>query len=269
MTVSKFVRCGLCSSRPWRWRRSARKRRGIHQHPHRRHRRRLLSARRRDVENLRREDCRRQAVGAIDQGLGRKPQFAASRQGRDRLHARRFARRRLERQRRSRLQEPSSTSCARSPRSIRTTSRSPRSRMPTSTRSPISRASGCRSARRNRAPNSTRARSWPAPACRTRISARCEYLPFSESVELMKNRQLDATLISAGLGVSAIRDLCVSVDCAIVETPKSVVAKIGSPYQSAVIPGGTYKGNDKDVEAASCRTIWSPAPDCPTRKSTR
>jgi uncharacterized protein len=77
-----------------------------------------------------------------------------------------------------------------------------------------------------------------------------QYLPFNESVELMKNRQLDATLISAGLGVSAIRDLCASVDCVIVEIPKSVVAKLGTPYQSAVIPGGTYKGNDKDVDAA-------------------
>ncbi|MGB0084962.1 MAG: TAXI family TRAP transporter solute-binding subunit [Rhodomicrobiaceae bacterium] len=77
-----------------------------------------------------------------------------------------------------------------------------------------------------------------------------EYLPFNESVELMKNRQLDATLISAGLGVSAIRDLCASVDCVIVEIPKSVVAKVGTPYQSAPIPGGTYKGNDKDVDAA-------------------
>jgi TRAP transporter TAXI family solute receptor len=78
-----------------------------------------------------------------------------------------------------------------------------------------------------------------------------EYLPFNESVELMKNRQLDATLISAGLGVSAIRDLCVSVDCVIVEIPKSVVEKMGSPYQSAAIPGGTYKGNDKDVNAVA------------------
>jgi uncharacterized protein len=76
-----------------------------------------------------------------------------------------------------------------------------------------------------------------------------EYLPFNESVELMKNRQLDATLISAGLGVSAIRDLCASVDCVIVQIPKAVVAKMGTPYQSAPIPGGTYKGNDKDVDA--------------------
>ncbi|MBS0247190.1 MAG: TAXI family TRAP transporter solute-binding subunit [Proteobacteria bacterium] len=78
-----------------------------------------------------------------------------------------------------------------------------------------------------------------------------EYLPFNESVELMKNRQLDATLISAGLGVSAIRDLCASVACVLVEIPKSVVDKIGTPYQSAVIPAGTYPGNDKDVTAAA------------------
>jgi uncharacterized protein len=77
-----------------------------------------------------------------------------------------------------------------------------------------------------------------------------QYLPFSESVELMKNRQLDATVISAGLGVSSIRDLCASVDCVIVEIPKSVIAKVGAPYQSAPIPGGTYKGNDKDVDTA-------------------
>jgi hypothetical protein len=35
--------------------------------------------------------------------------------------------------------------------------------------------------------------------------AKVEYLPFGESVELIKNRQLDATLQSAGLGVASIR----------------------------------------------------------------
>jgi TRAP transporter TAXI family solute receptor len=78
-----------------------------------------------------------------------------------------------------------------------------------------------------------------------------EYLPFNESVELMKNRQLDATLISAGLGVSAIRDLCASVECTIVEVPKAVVDKLGTPYQSVEIPGGTYNGNDKAVTTAA------------------
>lgn len=77
-----------------------------------------------------------------------------------------------------------------------------------------------------------------------------EYLPFNESVELMKNRQLDATLVSAGIGVSSIRDLCSSVDCVIVEIPVAIIKKIGTPYQSAVIPANTYKGQDKDVNAA-------------------
>ena len=39
--------------------------------------------------------------------------------------------------------------------------------------------------------------------------SKVEYLSFSESVELIKNRQLDVTLQSAGLGVASLRDLAV------------------------------------------------------------
>lgn len=49
--------------------------------------------------------------------------------------------------------------------------------------------------------------------------AKVEYLPFGESVELIKNRQLDATLISAGLGVAAIRDLAAALKIVIVPIP--------------------------------------------------
>src|SRR3569833_1450230 len=41
--------------------------------------------------------------------------------------------------------------------------------------------------------------------------AKVEYLPFGESVELMKTCQLYATLQSAGLGVSSLRDLATSI----------------------------------------------------------
>jgi TRAP transporter TAXI family solute receptor len=56
-----------------------------------------------------------------------------------------------------------------------------------------------------------------------------EYLPFAESVELMKNRQLDATLQSAGLGVASIRDLAASVPIQVVAVPADLVASVGSP----------------------------------------
>ena len=75
-----------------------------------------------------------------------------------------------------------------------------------------------------------------------------EYLPFGESIELMKNRQLDASLISAGLGVAAIRDLAASVKMVIVTIPADLVPKIGDPaYEAAVIPAKTYDGQNAEV----------------------
>jgi TRAP transporter TAXI family solute receptor len=78
-----------------------------------------------------------------------------------------------------------------------------------------------------------------------------EYLPFAESVELMKNRQLDATLQSAGLGVASIKDLANSVPIVVVEVPATVIDKIGAPYLKATIPAGTYEGQGADVATAA------------------
>jgi hypothetical protein len=82
--------------------------------------------------------------------------------------------------------------------------------------------------------------------------AKVEYLPFGESVELMKNRQLDATLQSAGLGVASIRDLATSVKIVVVPVPADVVAKVGDPaYQPAMIPANTYGGQTEAVATAA------------------
>ena len=105
-----------------------------------------------------------------------------------------------------------------------------------------------------------------APASGTELNARAifaaagmkyedlgkvEYMPFAESVELIKNRQLDATLQSAGLGVASIRDLATSLPINVVAVPKADVEKIGAPYISVVIPAGTYDGQSEDVETAA------------------
>jgi TRAP transporter TAXI family solute receptor len=78
-----------------------------------------------------------------------------------------------------------------------------------------------------------------------------EYLPFAESVDLMKNRQLMATMQSAGLGVASLKDLSNSSDINVVSVQKEVVDKIGPPFISAIIPANTYKGQDKDVPTAA------------------
>ena len=105
-----------------------------------------------------------------------------------------------------------------------------------------------------------------APASGTELNARAifaaaglkyedlgkvEYLPFAELVELIKNRQLDATLQSAGLGVASIRDLATAVPINVVAVPADVVAKIGLPYVSVTIPAGTYDGQPEDVATAA------------------
>lgn len=86
--------------------------------------------------------------------------------------------------------------------------------------------------------------------------SKVEYLPFGESVELMKNRQLDATLISAGLGVAAIRDLATSVKIVIVPIPADVVTKIGeAAYQSGTVPANTYNGQTDAVATVAIQNF--------------
>ncbi len=83
-----------------------------------------------------------------------------------------------------------------------------------------------------------------------------EFLPYAESVELIKNRQLDATLQSSGLGMAAIRDLAATLPITFVAVPNEVTAKIGNAaYQPAVIPAGTYDGQDLDVATVAITNI--------------
>lgn len=85
--------------------------------------------------------------------------------------------------------------------------------------------------------------------------ARVEYLPFGESAELIKNRQIQATLQSAGLGVAAIKDLATTHEITVIGIPAEVVEKIGAPFVPAVIPAGTYTGQTADVPTAAVGNI--------------
>ncbi|TMV89222.1 TAXI family TRAP transporter solute-binding subunit [Thioclava sp. BHET1] len=82
-----------------------------------------------------------------------------------------------------------------------------------------------------------------------------EYLPFAESVELMKNRQLDATFQSSGLGSAALKDLSTTQDVTFVSIPAEISEKLGAPYQAGVIPAGTYPGQDADVPTVAITNI--------------
>ena len=81
--------------------------------------------------------------------------------------------------------------------------------------------------------------------------AKVEYLPYKQSADLLQNRQIDATLQSAGLGNPALRDLANSVDIEFIPIPPDVIKKIGDKaYGNGVIPANTYKGQTVDVPVA-------------------
>jgi TRAP transporter TAXI family solute receptor len=83
-----------------------------------------------------------------------------------------------------------------------------------------------------------------------------EFLPYAESVELIKNRQLDATLQSSGLGMAAIRDLAATMPINFVEIPEDVVLNINNPaYQHGVIPASTYEGQTTDVSTVAIENL--------------
>ena len=78
--------------------------------------------------------------------------------------------------------------------------------------------------------------------------ANVAYLPFGESIELLKDRKVDVILHSAELDTSTLRDLAKNLPVVIVPIPVEVTRKIADPaYVAAAIPAGTYRGQTTDV----------------------
>jgi uncharacterized protein len=82
--------------------------------------------------------------------------------------------------------------------------------------------------------------------------SRVEYLSFGESVELMKNRQLDVTLQSAGLGVASLNNPATSMEIVVVAVPPDVIKRVNDPaYIPATIPANTYSGQTAPVSGVA------------------
>lgn len=92
--------------------------------------------------------------------------------------------------------------------------------------------------------------------------SRVEYLSFGESVELMKNRQLDVTLQSAGLGVASLKDLATSMDIVVVAIPPDILKKVNDPaYIAATIPANTYNGQTAAVPSVAVQNYLATRED--------
>ena len=80
---------------------------------------------------------------------------------------------------------------------------------------------------------------------------RVDYLPYNDAVALMRDGQLDALIVSAGLGVKAVLDLAAGTPVDIVPIGADLVARSGGVFSPVTIPAGTYAGQTQDVPTAA------------------
>jgi TRAP transporter TAXI family solute receptor len=81
---------------------------------------------------------------------------------------------------------------------------------------------------------------------------RTDYLSFSESADQMKNRAIDVTLMSSGLPNPGIMDIATSQDITLVPIEGELLKVLDKDtpfFVPAIIPKGTYRGQDHDVSS--------------------
>lgn len=81
-------------------------------------------------------------------------------------------------------------------------------------------------------------------------------LSFKESSDGLQNGTLDACFVTAGVPNSALQELAVSKGLVLIPVDGSAADKICAKYgfyTKTSIPGGTYKGTDKDTSALAIK----------------
>ncbi len=87
-----------------------------------------------------------------------------------------------------------------------------------------------------------------------------DYSSFSQSVEKIKDGNLDASLITAGSPTASVLELANHHDIKIIPLTGAPIKKLQEVqpyYADAILPANTYKGQTKDVKTIAVRAIWA------------
>jgi TRAP transporter TAXI family solute receptor len=81
---------------------------------------------------------------------------------------------------------------------------------------------------------------------------------FTESIDLMRNRQLDGAWIMAGIPTAAVTEMCATANGKLIGMDSALIEKIQKDYPwyaAYTIPAGTYEGQDKDVTTTAVKML--------------
>ena len=81
---------------------------------------------------------------------------------------------------------------------------------------------------------------------------------FTESIDLMRNKQLDGAWIMAGIPTAAVTEMCATAGGKVISMDDALIAKLQQEhpwYSRFVIPAGTYDGQDADVTTTAIKML--------------
>lgn len=79
---------------------------------------------------------------------------------------------------------------------------------------------------------------------------KADYLSFGEAADQLKNNQVDAAFVTAGIPTSAVVEVGQTADIVVVPVASEKIAELSAEYPfytEVTIPKGTYKNQDSDV----------------------
>ena len=83
-----------------------------------------------------------------------------------------------------------------------------------------------------------------------------EYLAYGESVDLMAKQQLDAAIISAGLGVAAVNQALSQMPIVFVAVGPDLIEKTRNMFFSANIPANSYQAQPTEIPTAALNNFF-------------
>lgn len=87
---------------------------------------------------------------------------------------------------------------------------------------------------------------------------KAQFVGFTESIDLMRNKQLDGAWIMAGLPTAAVTEMCATAGGKLVSMEEELIKKLQaeSPwYSEFMIPAGTYDGQTEPVRTTAVKML--------------
>ncbi|RCW60284.1 TAXI family TRAP transporter solute-binding subunit [Halanaerobium sp. ST460_2HS_T2] len=85
-----------------------------------------------------------------------------------------------------------------------------------------------------------------------------DYLSFGEAASRLKDRQIDAAFLTAGIPTAAVMDVAATQDISLINFSDEDIAALNSeyPYLTGVtVPAGSYNGLDNDIQTVALKAI--------------